>query len=655
MVKKVTDPSPDPTGTQFTFNPTGYNGNKSFTLADGQSNDSGAVAPGSGYKVTESPTAGWTLTGATCDNGNDPTSGITVNAGQTVTCTFNNQAQGNQAQGKIVVKKVTDPSPDPTGTQFTFNPTGYNGNKSFTLADGQSNDSGAVAPGSGYKVTESPTAGWTLTGATCDNGNDPTSGITVNAGQTVTCTFNNQAQGKIVVKKVTDPSPDPTGTQFTFNPTGYNGNKSFTLADGQSNDSGAVAPGSGYKVTESPTAGWTLTGATCDNGNDPTSGITVNAGQTVTCTFNNQAQGKIVVKKVTDPSPDPTGTQFTFNPTGYNGNKSFTLADGQSNDSGAVAPGSGYKVTESPTAGWTLTGATCDNGNDPTSGITVNAGQTVTCTFNNQAQGNQAQGKIVFVSTAGGGSHIYVMNSDGSNAHAVTSGKALDTTPAFSPDGSQIAFASSRTGYGDIYVMNSDGTGLRRLTTSPAIELDPSWSSDGRQVVFVSTAGGGSHIYVMNSDGSNAHAVTSGKALDTTPAFSPDGSQIAFASSRTGYGDIYVMNSDGTGLRRLTTSPAIELDPSWSSDGRQVVFVSTAGGGSHIYVMNSDGSNAHAVASGKALDTTPAFSPDGSQIAFASSRTGYGDIYVMNSDGTGLRRLTTSPAIELDPSWSPRP
>ena len=557
--------------------------------------------------------------------------------------------------GKIVVKKVTDPSPDPTVTQFTFNPTGY-GNASFKLGDGQSNDSGSLAPGSGYKVTESPTAGWTLTSASCDNGNDPTSGITVSAGQTVTCTFKNQAQaqaqGKIVVKKVTDPSPDPTVTQFTFNPTGY-GNASFKLGDGQSNDSGSLAPGSGYKVTESPTAGWTLTSASCDNGNDPTSGITVSAGQTVTCTFKNQAQaqaqGKIVVKKVTDPSPDPTVTQFTFNPTGY-GNASFKLGDGQSNDSGSLAPGSGYKVTESPTAGWTLTSASCDNGNDPTSGITVSAGQTVTCTFKNQAQG---KGKIVFVSTAGGGSHIYVMNADGSNVHAVTSGKALDTTPAFSRDGSQIAFASSRTGNGDIYVMNADGTSLRRLTTSTAIELDPSWSPDGRQVVFVSTAGGGSHIYVMNADGSNVHAVTSGKALDTTPAFSRDGSQIAFASSRTGNGDIYVMNADGTSLRRLTTSTAIELDPSWSPDGRQVVFVSTAGGGSHIYVMNADGSNVHAVTSGKALDTTPAFSRDGSQIAFASSRTGNGDIYVMNADGTSLRRLTTSTAVELDPSWSP--
>ena len=436
VVKKVTDPSPDPTGTQFTFNPTGYNGNAPFKLADGKSNDSGSLAPGSGYKVTESPTAGWTLTSASCDNGNDPTSGITVSAGQTVTCTFK-----NQAQGKIVVKKVTDPSPGPTGTQFTFNPTGYNGNAPFQLADGKSNDSGSLAPGSGYKVTESPTAGWTLTSASCDNGNDPTSGITVSAGQTVTCTFKNQAQGKIVVKKVTDPSPGPTGTQFTFNPTGYNGNAPFQLADGKSNDSGSLAPGSGYKVTESPTAGWTLTSASCDNGNDPTSGITVSAGQTVTCTFKNQAQGKIVVKKVTDPSPGPTGTQFTFNPTGYNGNAPFQLADGKSNDSGSLAPGSGYKVTESPTAGWTLTSASCDNGNDPTSGITVSAGQTVTCTFKNTDGGQARVVKTVNGASLSGTQYSFAFQLR-RGASTTAAGTILETGRANATDNGVITFAT---------------------------------------------------------------------------------------------------------------------------------------------------------------------------------------------------------------------
>ncbi len=258
---------------------------------------------------------------------------------------------------------------------------------------------------------------------------------------------------------------------------------------------------------------------------------------------------------------------------------------------------------------------------------------------------------IAFAATASGGSHIFVMNADGTNRRQLTSGAAVDANPVFSPDGSTIAFASSRTGNGDIYLINTDGTNLRRLTTTTAIETEPSWSPDGHQLAFAATASGGSHIFVMNVDGTNRRQLTSGAAVDANPVFSPDGSTIAFASSRTGNGDIYLINTDGTNLRRLTTTTAIETEPSWSPDGHQLAFAATASGGSHIFVMNADGTNRRQLTSGAAVDANPVFSPDGSTIAFASSRTGNGDIYLINTDGTNLRRLTTTTAIETEPSW----
>ena len=123
----------------------------------------------------------------------------------------------------------------------------------------------------------------------------------------------------------------------SFTPS-YNGGASFALKNGGTNDSGALVPGS-YNVSETALAGWDLTSATCDNGNLPGS-ITLGAGQTVTCTFSNTQRGHILVKKVTNPSSDTT-TSFSFTPS--------------------------YNVSEAATAGWDLTGATCDNGNLPCS------------------------------------------------------------------------------------------------------------------------------------------------------------------------------------------------------------------------------------------------------------------------------------------------
>ena len=53
--------------------------------------------------------------------------------------------------------------------------------------------------------------------------------------------------------------------------------------------------------------------------------------------------------------------------------------------------------------------------------------------------------------------------------------------PVISPDGSQIAFAA----VGDIYVMPVGGKPVN-LTNDPALDTDPAWSPDGSQLVYSS-------------------------------------------------------------------------------------------------------------------------------------------------------------------------
>jgi hypothetical protein len=112
--------------------------------------------------------------------------------------------------GRIVVKKQTLPSGSTQGFAFTASYAA----SGFSLSDGQSNGSGALAPGS-YSVSETAVSGWDLTGASCDNGNSP-GAITLAAGQTVTCTFVNTQRGLArVVKTVRGASPSG-GQSFTF-------------------------------------------------------------------------------------------------------------------------------------------------------------------------------------------------------------------------------------------------------------------------------------------------------------------------------------------------------------------------------------------------------------------------------------------------------
>lgn len=249
--------------------------------------------------------------------------------------------------GNIVIQKLTSPSGSPQS--FTFTPS-YGA--PFSLTDGQSNDSGALTPGT-YSVAETPVTGWTTA-----TSSDPAN-IVVLAGQTTTVTFTNTAPGTIIVNKVTVPSG--SSQSFTFTPS-YGA--PFSLVDGQSNNSGPLVAAT-YLVAESPVAGWTTT--TSQN----PSAIVVAPGSTVTVTFTNTViPGHIITTKIMVP---PSTQRFTFDPSW---GVAFTLGNGESNDSGPLAAGT-YNISEIPVDGWMTTVSP-----NPAN-LTVVNNQTTTVTFTN--------------------------------------------------------------------------------------------------------------------------------------------------------------------------------------------------------------------------------------------------------------------------------
>ncbi len=320
---------PDGSTQQFSFTPS-YGA--AFQLSDGQQNTSAALAPGN-YSVSETVPAGWSLTSATCDDGSSP-SAIALGAGETVKCTFT-----NSKDGKVIVKKVMVGGTDTFA--FTGTPAGSISTNNGTIEQ-------SVVAGQ-YVSTEGVTAGWTLTSITCSDGNSsgsvPNRSATFNVepNETVTCTFTNTKQSRIVVEKQTNPDGDTQVFGFSAS---YDAN-GFSLSDGQQDDSGPLAAGT-YSVSESVPAGWDLKSVVCSDGS-PASAIALAAGETVTCVFTNEKDAVIVVEKQT--SPDGSPQLFTFTRS-YGAN--FQLSDGQQHNSGDLNPGT-YSVSENVPAGWTLT------------------------------------------------------------------------------------------------------------------------------------------------------------------------------------------------------------------------------------------------------------------------------------------------------------
>jgi len=341
-------------------------------------------------------------------------------------CTFTNEV----LYGNIIVDKVTVPSGDPQ--LFTFTPSW---GSTFQLADATTpHDSGPILAGT-YSVSETVPTGWDLTNVTCLSDDGVTrylpTAINLSPMETVTCTFTNTKRGQIIVDKVTVPAGD--SQLFTFTPSW---GATFQLADATTpHNSGYLVPGT-YSVAETVPTGWDLTSAVCSDGS-PITSIDLAAGETVTCTFTNTKRGQIIVDKVTVPAGDTQ--MFTFTPSWGSPPATFQLADETTpHNSGYLIPGT-YSIAETVPTGWVLTSATCSDGS-PVTAISLQAGETVTCTFTNSKLPKLTLVKTVINNY--GGTKVVADFPLFINTTPATSGMAYTLTP-----GSYTASETQQFGY----------------------------------------------------------------------------------------------------------------------------------------------------------------------------------------------------------------
>src|SRR5690606_21270087 len=75
---------------------------------------------------------------------------------------------------------------------------------------------------------------------------------------------------------------------------------------------------------------------------------------------------------------------------------------------------------------------------------------------------------------------IWVANADGTNPRRLTTHRAHDIAPRFSPDGRWIAFSSDRMGNYDVYVVPVEGGVPEQLTFYTGGDNVQYWTPDGR-------------------------------------------------------------------------------------------------------------------------------------------------------------------------------
>lgn len=259
---------------------------------------------------------------------------------------------------------------------------------------------------------------------------------------------------------------------------------------------------------------------------------------------------------------------------------------------------------------------------------------------------------------------IFVMNTDGSDLHLVSTGKGRTTCGYFYPDGKHLLYSSThlagdacppRPDYSHGYVWaiysayqisyaTDEGKIIRSLTTGPGYNAEATLSTDGKKIVFTSSRDGDLDIYTMNVDGTEVRRLTDTLGYDGGPFFSPDGnwivyrahhpktdSEIAHYKSLLAQGlvepnemDLYVMHADGSSQQQITKLPGASFAPSFFPDSQRIIFASNyehpTTSQFELYTIGRDGSGLERATFAGGFNAFPQFSPDGKKLVFVSNR-----------------------------------
>ena len=125
-------------------------------------------------------------------------------------------------------------------------------------------------------------------------------------------------------------------------------------------------------------------------------------------------------------------------------------------------------------------------------------------------------------------------------------------TPRFSPDGTKVAYSAWRKGgYRDIQVIDLSTREITRVTHDRALDTGPAWAPDGSRLYFSSDRTGIANIYAWEPASGEILQLTNLVSGAYTPAPSPDGTRLAYIGYTSRGYDIFVMD-----LEEDATSPA---------------------------------------------------------------------------------------------------
>ncbi|WP_104090895.1 serine hydrolase [Arthrobacter sp. GMC3] len=269
-----------------------------------------------------------------------------------------------------------------------------------------------------------------------------------------------------------------------------------------------------------------------------------------------------------------------------------------------------------------------------------------------------------------------------------------DSSPHWSPDGSELLFLRKQGSTAQLFTMASNGGEAQQLTTADSLPLGAGagvYSPDGLRIAFAAPVqraehagkgaaplvtdrlgykvdGGGwlgdirVHLFVVERESGTLTRLSDGDWNAATPIFSPDGLELAYTSDQEPGAELTLSRSaysirldvPGDKPRRLGTAAGVQALAFWRADGTAVVAVGSAqmqAGDADVLVLSTENTADHLLT--EELDRSvmvgapgypgglPALAggPDGEEILFCLRDRGWTHLYAIPANGGAARPL----------------